>query len=83
MAINQSVIVRLVREMKIYRFRHKLTQKQMAEKIGYQDGQSVHRLESGDRMPSEATAFRIAEVIGVSLPDSGTQATPAKIKEEI
>jgi HTH-type transcriptional regulator/antitoxin HipB len=58
--------LQLARQVRALRERRKLTQAQLAERIGTEQP-SIARLESGTRVPDLATLARIARALGARL----------------
>lgn len=61
---NQTLYNRL----KVFRAMHKLTQEELAEKIGI-TRQTVIAIESGKYLPSLGLAFRLARLFKVNIED--------------
>lgn len=63
-----DIKVLLGKRIREYRLKHKLTQFQLAEKLGIDD-KHLSRIELGKNMPQSSTLQRLAEVFGIEVKD--------------
>jgi transcriptional regulator with XRE-family HTH domain len=71
----------LQKNILFYRKKNKLTQKQLAEKIGVQNS-AISNWENGTNSIDIETLFKVCEVLGISMNTVfGTEETKPKVKQ--
>jgi HTH-type transcriptional regulator, competence development regulator len=60
------MIQRFGEKLRLLRKRHRMTQKELADHLGFTARSYVSMLESGEREPSGEVVLRVSQVFGVS-----------------
>lgn len=64
------------------RHRHKMTRKQVAERIGCVSWQAINSIEAGCNFPSMMTARRLCDVYGITMDSLFEEPKPEPAKAE-